>query len=125
VRGSTGSIALSFLSSGSVTGTAVAFFADSDESFELPLASLVGGVLVLPVDLVGTILALFEATLLTGVVVGGLPGLVRVGEAGWAAAALALEEAVPCINLDAELGTVGRTTLGGVDFGTSLVRLCL
>jgi hypothetical protein len=109
----------------SATGTAVGIFADSDESFELPLASLVVGVLVLSVDLGGTIPALFEATVLTGVVVVGLTAFARVGEAGWAAAALALEEAVPCINLDAELGTVVRTILGGVDFGTSLVRLCL
>jgi hypothetical protein len=116
---------LSFSISVSATGTAVGFFADSDESFELPLASLVGGVLVLSVDLAGTILALFEAVPLAGGIVVGLTVLARVGEAGWAAAALALEEAVPCINLDAELGTVVRTILGGVDFGTSLVRLCL
>jgi hypothetical protein len=66
----------------SATGTAVGIFADSDESFELPLASLVVGVLVLSVDLGGTIPALFEATVLTGVVVVGLTAFARVGEAG-------------------------------------------
>ena len=83
-----------------------------------------GGVLGCLSEFAGTILALF-ATPLTGVDVVGLTAFVRVGEAGWAAAALALEEAVPCINLDAELETVVRVTLGGVDFGTSLLRLCL
>jgi hypothetical protein len=82
VRGSTGSIVLSFSISVSATGTAVGFFADSDESFELPLASLVGGVLVLSVDLAGTILALFEAVPLAGGIVVGLTVLARVGEAG-------------------------------------------
>jgi len=88
------------------------------------LALLVGGILELVVDVDGTILALFEATTLTGVVVVVLTVLVRVGEVGCAAAALALEEAVPCNSLDAELGTGVRIALGGVDLGVSFVRLC-
>jgi hypothetical protein len=46
------------------------------------MASLVGGVLVLSVDLAGTILALFEAVPLAGGIVVGLTVLARVGEAG-------------------------------------------
>ena len=68
---------------------------------------------------------IFDAELLTGVVVVVLTVLVRVGEAGWAAATLALDDAVPCSNLDPELGTVVRVTVEAV-LGTSvsLARLC-